>query len=337
MPQQQLKNKNTIAVSMKSARLFATVCMLLMFPLLFAIPATAATVDLTFRENGSTSGERILLGEIAEVTVDGKKDEALEQRPVTASPAPGVSVKLETSAVVTFLQQTETAEAINWQGPQFISVTREGITIDKQRLQQILAEYLANNLDKLPKAEIRFASLKTPPKFTLPKGKLEWQVIPSKPDIIGSSSFAIIFKINGQTVRNISVQGRIEALADVVTAAVTLHRGAIITAGQIKMTRQNLIHLNEPCLDAGTVIGMRVKRTITAGHVIDKRFLEENPTVSKGEVVKILAGKGPMLLSTTGIAMADGKPGEMIRVENISSRKLIYCRVNSPGIVTVEF
>jgi flagella basal body P-ring formation protein FlgA len=54
-------------------------------------------------------------------------------------------------------------------------------------------------------------------------------------------------------------------------------------------------------------------------------------------MVKIFARKGVLQLSTSGIAKADGRLGENIPVKNIGSNKIIHCRVDGPGVVSVEF
>ena len=44
---------------------------------------------------------------------------------------------------------------------------------------------------------------------------------------------------------------------------------------------------------------------------------------------------GSMHLSTVGIARNNGRQDQMIRVQNINSNKIVYCRVAAPGLVEV--
>ena len=59
--------------------------------------------------------------------------------------------------------------------------------------------------------------------------------------------------------------------------------------------------------------------------------------IKEGDLVSIFARKGALNLSTKGLAKTDGRLGETIQVKNISSNKVIHCRVDGPGIVSVEF
>lgn len=309
----------------------------LLLSLFFACISFAADITITFKDKAIIEGDKILLTDIADVTANGVEENTFNQLTIATAPDPGERISLQTNKIIFFVQQTTSIKDINWSGPAHIEVIRDGITVDKERIQQILATYLSQNLDKLPKAEIRFASMRFPKPFILPKGNLTWEIIPSRPEIIGSSSFSIIFRLNGKTVKNTSVSGRLEAMADVVTAVEKINKGTTISSRRLKMSRQNLVHLQNPFFNSEELIGMRAKRTIHSGRVLDKRDIETLPIINKGELVKIFANKGSMFLSTSGIAKMDGRLGDIIQIENINSKKLIYCRVNSPGVVTVEF
>jgi flagellar basal body P-ring formation protein FlgA len=81
---------------------------------------------------------------------------------------------------------------------------------------------------------------------------------------------------------------------------------------------------------------MQVARTVPAGTILTKEHIVLPPVVKNGEMVKIFARKGALQLSASGIAKTDGRPGEMISVKNIGSNKMIHCRVDGPGVVSVE-
>ena len=204
-------------------------------------------------------------------------------------------------------------------------------------MKQIVAEYLGRHLKNLPDADIRFTAVRTPGDIILPTGKITYTVRPSRPTIIGSSSFNILFAVDGRTIRNCTVRGRLEALAPVATAVVNVRRGSIITPDQVDMIRQDISKLDGPYFSLDRVVGLQAKRTIRAGKPLDTMNVAPPPVVKRGEPVEIVASRGALRISTKGIATMDGRPGDFIRVKNISSSKLVYGRVDAPGIVSVEF
>jgi flagella basal body P-ring formation protein FlgA len=64
-------------------------------------------------------------------------------------------------------------------------------------------------------------------------------------------------------------------------------------------------------------------------------MVENLPVVKRGQQVKIAIKAGALLLTATGLAYNDGKLDQMIKVQNISSSKIILGRVAGPGLVEV--
>ncbi len=297
----------------------------------------AAQISVNFQAKASVTDARLTLADIAVIKPQGSEAEAIGRLPVGGAPAPGGSKELSTVSVITSLRNRREVADVDWQGSSTILVQRQGLHISKQQLQQIIAEFLKENSARLPKAEIRFTSFRSPEEVILPMGKPSWKVTPSHPEIMGSSSFSIFFFVDGQPSSNCLVRGKLEALADVATAVTTLHKGDVITANNIIMARRTIDDLDNPFRDTTLLIGKQADRTIKAGRAIEQAHIVSPPIIKSGEMVKIFARKGLLQISASGIAKANGRQGETIRVKNISSGKLIYCRVEAPGVVSVEF
>lgn len=305
------------------------------FAVVMAIPANAT--EITFYSKVQVYGPEILLGDIAKITAPEAQQNLIARIAVSASPNAGKTKSLSGSTIISALRHNAMLKGASWKGQENILVFRATMTLAKEKLHQIITKYLHDNLDKLPNAEIKFTSFRAPAELNLPKGELSWKVIPSNPDIISSSSFSILFKVNGKQAENCTVRGKLEAMAPVVTVSVKVNRGDIITPDQVVLIQKDVTRLEQPYFDLEEVIGKQAKRTLTAGKVLEQRYLQSAPVIRKGEMVKILATKGNLRLETNGLARANGQTGEVIRVQNINSNKLIHCRVDGPGRVSVEF
>jgi len=66
-------------------------------------------------------------------------------------------------------------------------------------------------------------------------------------------------------------------------------------------------------------------------------MLKEIPLVRKGKMVKIVFDNGPMQIVTVGLSEEDGVAGNIVRVKNITSNKIIYARVLSDSVVGIGF
>ncbi len=307
------------------------------FFLTLFIASPALGLDIQLKEQALVTKKFIFLGDIASITPESTEAEQWAGRRVTYAPAPGESKVIQSASLIASLQHISGSDTIKWSGSKNITVRRQGIEINREGIKQIIADFLQQNLGNLPKVELRFTSVRAPEKIVLPTGDLKYTVTPSKPGILGSSSFSIIFQVDGKTVKNCTVRGKLEAMAEVVVAEMNMRKGSIITADQLNIARRDISKLDKPFKAIDHVVGMQVKRTIRAGKTIDNRNVELPPVIKKGEPVKIVASRGSLQVSTNGIAIMDGRPGQFIRVKNINSSKLIYCKVDSAGIVSVEF
>ncbi len=308
--------------------------LLIAFVILSACPAMA--LQVTFLNHGSVSDPVITLGDIVHFSEDSPTATALASNPVGQAPPPGESTTLDSGKIYRYLQATvKLPHDLQWNGSPLVTVERLGITITPARIQEIIDHYLEQNKTNLPKAAIQFIPSVLPMPFIIPMGALTYQVIPSDPTILGSSRIAIIFKVDDKVVKNMSVRGRIEAIGEVVVAAVPLRKGTILQANQLRLKRMDLGELQQPGSDPKNLIGKRLTRSLRSGSPVLASMLESLPVIRRGEKVRIVIDAGAMQLSATGFSHNDGRIGDMVRVQNISSNKIIYCRVAAPGLVEV--
>jgi len=316
----------------------ATDSIFLLITLLFlgtAFPCHA--FDITFRTTATVSGASITLAEIADISTHSTLADALAGQTVAASPDAGQEIVLDTNSIVQKLTRAVTTPAeIKWSGAETVTVKRQGITITAQNIQKTIEAYLTEHSKVLPDARYTFTPKDPPLPFMIPTGDVEWEIIPSNPDIIGSNRFSLIGRIDNQVVKNFSVRGTLEVLAPVAVAVSNLRRGDLIAETQVQMEPRDISTLRAPCLQLQQVIGKKLLQSIKVGSVIDLSSIEFPPVVKKGAFVKILGQNNGLQLTASGIAKTDGKQGQIIKVKNTSSDKVIFCRVTAPGLVEVQ-
>jgi len=307
-------------------------CWLLLSPL-----SAAAQVTVSFKANAVVTGPRIVLADIAIIQPPGSATEALGQLPVATAPAPGKAKELSIIPVINGLRNRPETADVDWQGSQTIVVERAGVPLSQKQMQEMIAAYLQENASILPKAELRFSSIQTPEDMMLPSGDLSWKITPSRPGIVGSTSFTIALSVDGKPAGNCTIRGRLELVAEVLTAATTLRKGDLVTGENVGLQRHNISGIDNPLFVKEEILGKQVARTVAPGTILRADHIVLPPVIKEGEMVKISAQKGSLHLSTSGLAKNDGRVGETISVKNISSNKMIHCRVDGPGMVSVEF
>lgn len=307
-------------------------CLLCLFP-----ADGLAKIIVHFKPTASVAGTRIVLADIAEISFAGEQTEAIKQLQVGAAPAVGKNKELYTVSVIKGLQHRRELADVDWQGSANIVVERRGQRVSRAQIDTILQQYLQENSHKLPQSEIRLTVQQAPEEMLFAEGTLSWKVTPSRPGILGSSNFTIAFALNGRPAGNCVVRGRLAALGEVVVAAVPLHKGDRIASNAVRLERQDIGGLEQPFTTIAQVLNMEVARAINPGTPLEQDLIVLPAVIKGGDMVKISAQKGGLLISTSGVAQAAGRLGETIKVKNSSTKKLVFCRVDGPGLVSVEF
>ncbi len=83
--------------------------------------------------------------------------------------------------------------------------------------------------------------------------------------------------------------------------------------------------------DASTIIGKVVRYPVREGAVIHVSALTSPTVVHRAEAVKVTWAANGLSLTVTGVAQKDAAAGELIQVQNPTSKKMIDAVVTGPG------
>ena len=305
--------------------------------LLLLLPTHAVGLEVRFKKDANVNRSTIRLGDIVTFDEQTPTAQALASQIITQAPEPGGDIILRSDRILQELHRNLPVLPPNtkWSGAVSVSIHRNGITIDSSKIAAIISEYISSHKADLPDADIRFIPATLPLPFILPRGEMRYEVIPSDPSILGSSRFSIIFRVDDTVVKNMSVRGRTEAIAPVVVSATPVKRGTILQPRHLRLVPKDISHLPGYSFSIENVSGKKLTRSLRSGSPVLRSMLTTLPVVHRGEKVKIVVQSGPMILTATGVAFKDGRTNQMIRVQNLSSKKIVYCRVAAPGLVEV--
>lgn len=121
-----------------------------------------------------------------------------------------------------------------------------------------------------------------------------------------------------------------------VTSAHTLERGRVIGPEDVVMREQNISLMQEQVFtDPQQVTGQTLKRRLNAGQPLSASVLDQPVLISRGQGVTLVINHQGIEARTAGEALKQGRKGEMIRVRNSSSQRIVDGIVESAGIVRV--
>lgn len=135
-----------------------------------------------------------------------------------------------------------------------------------------------------------------------------------------------------------SVQVQASVWLPMVQASSAIERGAVLQAKQLKLSEVALQKNHRGFYqDLQQVLGQAAKRRIRAGQTVTPALLSAAAVVRRGQQVSIRANHEGIQASTRGQALANGHVGEVIRVRNLASEKVIEAKVLEAGVVSSTF
>ena len=108
----------------------------------------------------------------------------------------------------------------------------------------------------------------------------------------------------------------------------TLERGMLISPEDVEVVRLNLF--KQPAdvsSDIDEVVGKRVKTRINAGETVRRSVVDIPPLIPQGKKILMLFRGAGVTASATGMALDAGLKGNMIRVRNESSKRVVRAKV----------
>ncbi|WP_262410537.1 flagellar basal body P-ring formation chaperone FlgA [Aquipseudomonas alcaligenes] len=123
-----------------------------------------------------------------------------------------------------------------------------------------------------------------------------------------------------------------------VHASGILERGQTISAADLKLQPLNIAKAPRGFFTRpDQVAGMSAKRRIRAGQLLSPNLLSSALLVKRGQRVTIRASQDGIQASASGEALSNGQLGDVIRVRNLGSEKVIDAKVIEEGVVSSTF
>jgi flagella basal body P-ring formation protein FlgA len=147
--------------------------------------------------------------------------------------------------------------------------------------------------------------------------------------------YSLSFK-SGSDIQKIDIIGKYEDIVKVPVLVSKTEHGAAITKEDIDYIDSPKSKLQtNTIMDANDIIGKAIKHAMPAGKPIRSSDIEKQIIVSRGKTVTILYKTPSITLKASGLAMDSGAKGDVIRVRNSTSDKIIQAEIESNERVVV--
>lgn len=176
-----------------------------------------------------------------------------------------------------------------------------------------------------------------PQEIQLPPGYRE-VVHFRQPPRVGSNILLVDYFQGERLLGRVRLMGFVEVMLPVVVLKRPLARHTLVKREDLALETRPLSRLPKDVLTKiDEALGLRTKMSLRAGQVLRQSQLETAPLVKRGRLVHIVAEGPGFIVTAVGEARQDGRPGEIIRVRNLTSKREIFARVVDAETVKVTF
>jgi len=126
----------------------------------------------------------------------------------------------------------------------------------------------------------------------------------------------------------------VESQTSVLVARRALNRDAEISASDFQLETRRVPGVASAYVtDSSALTGQRLHLAVTAGEPLLFEALAPANLIHRGQHVVLLARTGGFEVRMDGVALADGRKSDRIRVQNLSSQRIIEGIVRSESVV----
>lgn len=321
---------------MKAGRLVLLIVGVILFQSQYVLAAEpGAVVKLASRSK--VSHAEVTLGDISEITgTDQHLVAKLRSLRLGAAPFPGYNRRIDVAYLQSRVRSEGLSAPVEFAGPRSAVVETPRFEIAPERMK-VEVEHYVNRAWSDETGEVAVEFPRPPQAVAVPSETAELRVLPgNSSDLRGNASVLLGIFVDGRLYKKVPVSARIRTFEMVAVAGNKILRHHILTGDDITFEMRETTSLRHtPIRSADDMLGMRAKRTIGVGRVLDGSMLEVPPVIKRGDRVSAVARVRNVTVKVPAIAKEDGRVGDIISVTNVDSRRKLFARVENSEMVAV--
>ena len=303
------------------------------------VSPVAAAISVTVSPQATVSGREIKLGDIAEISGQPEAIAAeLAALSLGPAPAPGERVILTPGVLRMRLAGFVPQADINWHLPPQIAVLGASQTVTSQALAAAAEAALKQQLGGLAEQpDTLIQPLSLPKDSVVPPGAVTvTAILPYGLRFSGPTTVDVNVSVDGQSYQWQRLHYTVKVFQNVVVTSRNVQAQEALSADNLRYQRLELGSLPAGYLtDIREAVGKVSRRALPAGSILTSKSIEPPLVIKRGQTVIIAAQTGAITITARGRALEDGRIGETIRVQNITSRKTITATVVDENTVQV--
>lgn len=177
--------------------------------------------------------------------------------------------------------------------------------------------------------------------FSAPEGKVTLSISKKTASTIGNHyTVPIKVLINEQVFKTLYVNVKANIYKNIIIANNSIRKNSIISENDIIIERSDITRIRNKSdlfYNKKDLIGMMATSYIPRGKEITSKTIDTPPLVEKSSTIKIIASIGNIEASLFGLALENGRKGDVISIMNPKTKKEFLAKVIANDLATVVF
>ena len=190
-------------------------------------------------------------------------------------------------------------------------------------------------LKQCPDCELKIRDVRIPELKDLGGDLLSWSIDASQTKLLGS--FLVPIRVQtGSGEKNFFASGTIDAFKQGYVTRKAIPAGERLTESDLEMKIVNVTYLKGSLLQAQDLKGQLLAKYVVAGQPLLSGDIKKEPAAVRGQLMKVIAGDETLEINTQAIAEEPGFVGDLIKLKNTETQKLISGKIIDKGLVKLQ-
>lgn len=210
--------------------------------------------------------------------------------------------------------------------------------ISREALAAMARQFVEQRIfEEHPAGDFSVEQTMLPNRVVVPSGTITYELeLPFGVRYNAPTNVYILVKVDGRLMHKSLVRLRVHQYKEVVVLNRGLPAKTTVSYGDVRLERMDVTRLGAGYMtDLKRAVGMEVKRVLPAGAVLRTTMLTKPMIVERMAPVKIVSRLNGAEIVVDGQALQDGREGEIIRVKNLVTKKVITARIVDAATVEV--
>jgi flagella basal body P-ring formation protein FlgA len=295
----------------------------------FLLVAAGAAHAAALKSDVMVSAPVVTLGD---VLTDAGQAASIE---IAAAPAPGQRMVLSAGVIA----RVAAEHGVDWENPYSLSgvaVTRAGKPVSREAMVKSIGDAISAQGDKSQKS-IQLSATQGTLYVPVDAADVVDVANLTYDHATGMFTATVTVPADGGRVASATVTGRAIDVINIPVLNRAVSRGDLIAKSDIDWVDVSPSEAQGPVItDEKDLIGKMARRPLRADLPLRTGDVQEPILVGKNALVTIVAATPNLTLTTIGRSIDEGSAGDVIRVMNMQSHKIVQGTVMSSNEVRVE-